>query len=510
MIKYNVIYDKQVDINLLRTELETAGVTIHDVFSNIGVMTVSANNTTFSQINGILAVEEDSVVIPVESFEWHQLRIVSEALPMVNYYKVTNFGDNINVYVVDSGIDSTHPEFSHTTINNLFSYDSNFTPLNGHGTAVASIIGGNTLGISKNVKLHNVKIPTSTSTTYSVLLAAFDAILNHHDGSTVAIVNCSWTVPKSLILDTKITELQNDNLVVVAAAGNTGTAADNYSPVGLNSVLGVGASDAYDRVISWGGQSNWGPEVDLFAPGIDVVVAEMGGTTTEVSGTSVAAAVVSGVVAQYIVENPSYTASQVQSLVIRQAKEDMLFRNESVYGTTPNRIVMAHGLLRAITNIPEQLDVQKGTTTEFTVEYSSVYVDSLQFTYTVSRDGNTKIVKLPDWITLNNNTLTISPTVDLLSAKYMIPVRAVNTTGHRVETGNININVYENTPEETETSETYRYLAEDENSPVVVTQAFCGSYNCAGRGSNVPCLDGKNNAPSPCQCQSSQCGSFGT
>lgn len=510
MIKYNVIYDKEKDINLLRTELETAGVVIHDVFSNIGVMNVSAETTAFTEIQGILTVEEDTVVVPTESFEWHQLRVVSEALPMTNFYKVTNFGDNINVYVVDSGIDTTHSEFSHTTINNLFSHDGDFTPTNGHGTSVASVIGGNTLGISKNVKLHSVKIPTSISTTYSVLLAAFDAILNHHDGSTVAVVNCSWTVPKSLILDTKITELQNDNLVVVAAAGNMGVAADDFSPVGLNSVLGVGASDAYDRVISWGGQSNWGPEVDLFAPGIDVVVAEMGGTTTEVSGTSIAAGVVSGVVAQYIVENPTLTASQIQSLVIQQAKEDMLFRNESIYGTTPNRLVMASVLLRAITNIPEKLDVQKGTTTEFTVEYSSVYVDSLQFTYTVNRDGITKVVKLPDWITLNNNTLTISPTVDLLSAKYMIPIRAVNTTGERIETRNLNINVYENTPEETETSETYRYLAEDENSPVVVTQVFCGAYNCAGRGDFSQCLDGKNNAPAPCLCASGTCQSFGT
>lgn len=509
-MKYNVIYDKQVDINLLRTELETAGVIIHAVFSNIGVMTVSAENTTFSQIQGILTIEEDSIVTPVESFEWHQLRVVSEALPMINYYKVTNFGDNINVYVVDSGIDSTHPEFSHTTINNLFSYDSDFIPVNGHGTAVASVIGGNTLGISKNVKLHSVKIPTSVTTTYSVLLAAFDAILNHHDASSVAIVNCSWTVPKSLILDTKITELQNDNLVVVAAAGNMGVAADDFSPVGLNSVLGVGASDAYDRVISWGGQSNWGPEVDLFAPGIDVVVADMGGTTTEVSGTSIAAGVVSGVVAQYIVEKPTFTASQIQSLVIQQAKEDMLFRNESIYGTTPNRLVVASVLLRAITNIPERLNVQKGTTTEFTVEYSPMYVDALQFSYTISRDGQTKIVNLPDWVSLSGNTLTISPTTELISAIYMIPMKAVNSTGERVEIANLYINVYENTPEEVDGTEVYRYLAEDENSQLIVTQANCAGYNCSGRTSFVPCLDGKNNAPAPCACLNSACGSYST
>lgn len=510
MIKYNVIYDKEKDINLLRTELETAGVVIHDVFSSIGVINVSAETTAFTQIEGILTVEEDAVVVPIESFEWHQLRVVSEALPMTNFYKVTNFGDDINVYVMDSGIDSTHTEFSHTTINNLFSHDGNFTPTNGHGTSVASVIGGNTLGISKNVKLHNIKIPTSTTTTYSVLLAAFDAILNHHDSSTVAVVNCSWTVPKSIILDTKITELQNDNLIVVAATGNLGQAADNFSPVGLNSVLGVGASDAYDRVISWGGQNNWGPEVDLFAPGIDVVVADMGGTTTEVSGTSIAAAVVSGVVAQYVIENPTFTASQIQSLVIQQAKEDMLFRNESIYGTTPNRIVMASAIKRIIHNIPDILNVQKGTTVQFTPEYVEMYANVIIFSFAVVRDNITKFVRLPDWVSLDNSTLSISPTSELSSGKYMVPMKALDIDGERVETANLYINVYENVPEENMSEELYRYLAEDENSPLVVTLAFCNQYNCFGVQNFDVCRDGKSEAPSPCSCLNSACGTYAT
>lgn len=492
MIKYNVIYDKQKDITLIQSELENLGVIVHNIFSNIGVMTVSANSTEFSQVEGILTIEEDLVVVPTESFEWHQLRVVSEGLPMLNYYKVTNFGENVNVYVVDSGIDETHSEFSHTTVNNLFSYNSDFTPTNGHGTGVASIIGGNTLGISKNVKLHNVKIPTGTATTYSVLLSAFDAILNHHDAASVAVVNCSWTVPKSQILDTKIIELQNDNLVVVAAAGNVGQAADNYSPVGLNSVLGVGASDAYDRVISWegGAQSNWGPEVDLFAPGIEVVVANMGSTTMEVSGTSVAAGVVSGVVSQYIIENPTFTASQIQSLVIQQAKEDLLFRNESVYGTTPNRIVVASALKKVIL-IPEKIDVRKGTTEQLVVEYNTTYAQSVQFDNLTNNVGNK--IRLPAWITTSGATLIISPTEDLQSAEYLIPIRALDYNNQKVETRYLTVNVYAESPEETTNSEKYRYMENEAGDSIIVTTAYCPGFTCYnGFGTcykaSFPCL----------------------
>lgn len=495
MVKYNVIYDKTQDISVLRSELEAAGAVVHDVFANIGVLTLSAETTAFSEITGIIAVEEDAEVVAVESFEWHQLRLVSEGLPMNNFYKVTNYGDDVNVYVVDSGIDDTHPEFSHTTVNKLFSYNSDFTPSNGHGTSVASVIAGNTLGVSKNVKLHDVKIPTGSATTYSVLLAAFDAILNHHDAANVAIVNCSWVVPKSQILDLKISELYNDNLVVVAAAGNTGEAADNFSPVGLNTVLGVGASDAYDRVVSWGegAQSNWGPEVDVFAPGVDVTVAVMGGTTMEVSGTSIAAGITTGAMAQFIVENPTMTATEIQNTLIENTTVEMLFRNETIYGTTPNRLVRASTLNNIITG-HGKVSVQKGTTTELTLGFHTMYAAALQFNNLQNEDGN--FVSLPSWITVVDGTkLVISPTMELASGLYLIPVRAVNAEGDKVESRHLSIDVYSMTPEEGE--EAYRYYAEEENMEVTVRTANCGIYSCSqGFGTcnkaSFPCLCNTN------------------
>lgn len=495
MVKYNVIYDKTQNITVLRSELESTGAVIHDVFQSLGVLTLSSENLLFAEVAGVITVEEDATVVAVESFEWHQLRLVSEGLPMTNFYKVTNHGDDVNIYVVDSGIDTTHSEFSHTTVNQLFSFDDNFIPSNGHGTSVASVIAGNTLGVSKNVKLHDVKIPTGTATTYSVLLAAFDAILNHHDGSSVAVVNCSWVVPKSQILDLKISELYNDNLVVVAAAGNTGEAADDFSPVGLDTVLGVGASDAYDRVISWGGgaSSNWGPEVDVFAPGVDVTVAMMGGTTIDASGTSAAAGITSGVIAQYIVENPNMTATEIQNLLIENSAAEVLFRNETTYGTTPNRLVRASTLTSIITG-HGTISVQKGTTTELTLGFNSMYATGLQFN-NIPNDGG-KFIGLPDWITVTNDyTLLISPTTDLVSGTYIIPVRAVDADGNKLETQHINVNVYTSVPGEI--TEAYRYYSEEPNMAVTVRTAICSSYQC--NQPYAPCVK----ANPPCLCNSS-------
>lgn len=489
MVKYNVIYDKNVDINVLQSELESAGTVIHDVFSNIGVLTLSAESTSFSEVSGVITFEIDSEVTPVESFEWHQLRVVSEGLPMTNFYKVKNYGNGVNVYVVDSGIDDTHPEFSHTTVNKLFSYNSDFTPTNGHGTSVASVIAGKTLGISKHVNLHDVKIPTGSSTTYSVLLAAFDAILNHHDVASVAIVNCSWLVPKSQILDLKIAELYADNLVVVAAAGNTGVAADDYSPVGLNMVLGVGASDAYDRVISWGegALSNFGPEVDVFAPGIDVNVADISGGMLEASGTSIAAGVVSGALAQHIVENPSMNASAIQTHLIEQCSIDILFRNEITYGTTPNRLVRAATLSSIITG-PNEVSIQKGTSHEIVLEYNNLYATQLQFNGIPNEGGG--FTSLPSWITVDGTKLTINPPVDLPSATYRIVTRALDSENNKVETKHMFLKIYTSAPEEA--VESYRFFTENINSEVSVITAFCGYACYANYGvcykASFPCL----------------------
>lgn len=494
MAIYNVIYNKEVDFSGIRSGVESTGATVNSVFSGLGVMNISTDNLDFTGVAGVISYEEDAEVTTTPSVEWHQLRVVSRGLPMRETYTAKNLGEGVVVYVVDSGIDANHSEFSHTSIVDLHSYDD-FTP-DAHGTSVASLIAGDTIGIARNATLKNVKIPFG-STNISVLLAAFDAIVLDHDATTPAVVNCSWVVPKSLVLDTKIGELQADNLIVVAAAGNTGEAADNFSPVGLNSVLGVGASDAYDRVVAWGSgsSSNWGPEVDVFAPGIDVSYASMDGSISVGSGTSFAAAVASGVVAQYIADEPEKTATEIQSMVITNALVDMLFRNEAVYGTTPNALIHSPNAGMLFVNFPltEGLNVAPGSTTTFTLEYNTSFVSSVttQFQF---RGTN---YATPDWITQTGDVLTISPPADITPAKYMVAIQALDTDGNMVSMIQLTLNVSENP--ETLANEYYRFKEED--GVLVIVPAACGSYSyqcfftggsCGNPKSNCICAGAGN------------------
>lgn len=329
MALYNLVYTG--DAAALQTELEAAGITVNAIYESLNVMNVTTSDSVdFSQFSQITLTEEDTSVTATLG-AWQRNRVNSTDLPMRTVYTPKNEGAGVVVYVLDSGIDTTHPELQGRTILNLHSYDETFDDTIGHGTAITSLIVGGQLGAARDAIIKNVKIQSGIAIPVSQLLAAFNAVKADHleTPDDVKVVNCSWHVAKSQILDTKIRELQLSGLVVVASAGNTVEAADNFSPVGLDTVIGVAASDAYDRVIGWGPGtgSNWGPEVDITAPGIDVEIAALDGTITSGSGTSYAAAITSALVCQYIHNSPGQTASQIQNNFFSAGLADRLFHN---------------------------------------------------------------------------------------------------------------------------------------------------------------------------------------
>lgn len=490
MAKYVISYDKGIDFSTLQSSLIASGCEVHQVFDSLGVLTVESSNTDFSSITGVLAHEiEPELTVDVQ---WHLNRICSEQLPMRKLYLTANKGLGSTVYLMDSGVDTTHPELSDANIEQLWSWDGNMTDSIGHGTGMASIIVGKTLGVSSEATLKSVKIPTGQSIPVSILLNAFDVILNDHLSTPgVKVVNCSWNIPKSLILDTKITELEQHGLIIVAAAGNTVADANTLSPVGLNSVLGVAASDAYDRVINWGASagSNWGPDVDITAPGIDVTIATLGGGTEQQSGTSIAAAVVAGAVCQIIVKNPSVTSSvDIQNIVVSTAREDVLFRNEAIYGTTPNRLlyVPAVDLLLAPEN--KFIEIQKGTTVTIPLEtmpiVSSIKIDDLVI-------GSSRRTA-PSWAVLTDNTLTVSPPATIDRGRYVLEMHFFDAENVNIGYGQLTFMVYDSSMEEfADTPEVYIYHQLDENENVVVVLSACGgscstNYECALR-SKISC-----------------------
>jgi len=503
MKTFNISYSSDANVEVLTTTLSTYGTVIYTL-QNVRVIGLEVADevemSAIQSIANVVLVELDGGTTITSQTSWHLLRLVSPTLPMKQTYSPLNNGDDCIIYLMDSGITTTHEEFTGSTIVNLYSYDGVYTDSLGHGTTMACLINGQTVGVSKKSIIKNVKIPFG-SASLGQLLTAFDAILaDHNTTAGVKVVNCSWTIPKSQLLDGKILELQAAGLVVVAAAGNAGVEADTLSPVGLDTVIGVAASDSYDRVISWGSglSSNWGPEVDITAPGVDVPIINLNGGYTTGSGTSIAAAIVSGVVAQYIKNNNSLTAQQIQNLVIDSAAEDMLFRNESIYGTTPNRLIKAlyidmHKIWdkQSFTMFP----VQRGATSTLTFNTtlplaSANYSDCVLIN---DRTGAETFFKKYPWANSSYSdgvlTLTVEPTEEISVGKYTVQLTSIDNNNVTYYT-RYSLGVYENSPTELDAVELEQYLTTDENNVDYLTIVTAACYYDADCGKGAFCAGG--------------------
>jgi hypothetical protein len=499
MPNFNIVYQKGSANQVLSALPSDVQIITH--LEKLHVLTVeAANDTALREIPGVIGVGlDEQLTAEIATEPWHKLRICSSNLPMRTEYITKNTGSDVVVYLVDSGVNIIG-DLETANIENLHSFDGTFNDTLNHGTGVASLIVGTTLGVSKDAHLKIVKIPMNVAVNVSTLLTAFDAILSDHILTPdVKVVNCSWVIAKNEILDLKIQELQNEGLLVVAAAGNTVSNANDYSPVGLDTVLGVAASDAYDRVVNWGpgSGSNWGTEVDITAPGIDVDVLNNDGTIITTSGTSLAAAVVSGAAAQFIVEHPTYTAQQIQTEIITKAGMDLLFRNESVYGTTPNVLLRIPYYGDIFEGTPSSAEAKKGETTRVAITAHTVVA-------TITIDDiiiNGSLRPPYDWVSfdIESKELIFSPTVDVPTAKYVVMYAGKNANAELISNGVILVDVFNLSPAENVNNETY--FNKVENGVVVVKPAFCVAYVSCPNGNE--CFDdGKGGT---CYCGSGTC-----
>lgn len=242
------------------------------------------------------------------------------------YYHVVSGGKDTNVYVVDTGIDITHPEFGGRA-----SWGGNFidkidTDCNMHGTHCAGTVGSKTYGVSKLSKLIAVKVLNCEgSGSYSAVLAGLEFVINSHKaGKSPSVINMSLGGPRSQAMDRALDQLSLNGIVVVVAAGNESQDACNTSPASSTKAITVGASNKNTEKAYF---SNWGKCVNIFAPGTEILstVPCKGTECTKVlQGTSMSAPSVAGVVANLLTDNPTFSPDTVQKLLIRRCTRNAM------------------------------------------------------------------------------------------------------------------------------------------------------------------------------------------
>ncbi|KAI0160983.1 oryzin precursor [Hypoxylon sp. FL1284] len=258
---------------------------------------------SIAKLDEIAYVEPDvtvniSSVISQDVAPWGLARISSREPGGATYSYDETAGEGTYAYIVDSGIQIDHPEFGgRATFGANFVQGTEDVDDNGHGTHVAGTTGSETYGVAKKTNLIAVKVlDAQGSGAVSQFIAGLqwavdDATEKSRMGKAVVNISLGALRILSASINTAARAAVDAGMFLAVAAGNDNMDASQYAPASEPSVCTVGATNSADARAPF---SNYGASVDVFAPGVDVTSTWNNGSTSTISGTSMAAPHIAG------------------------------------------------------------------------------------------------------------------------------------------------------------------------------------------------------------------------
>ncbi len=232
-------------------------------------------------------------------------------------------GQGVKVAVIDSGIDGSHPNLGNNLKGgiNLVDPGASYYDDNGHGTHVAGTIaaaniGRGIIGVAPEAELYAVKVLDQWGEgTILNAINAIDWCLKHG----INVANMSFGTDKySSALEEAVRVARRRGLLIVAAAGNDGGPNTVDYPSVFEETLSVAAVDSRGKLASF---SSSGPEVDLLAPGSDIVSTYRWGSYVRLSGSSMATAHVTGAAALLKAKYPDEHVDQLHRRLLSGAQK---------------------------------------------------------------------------------------------------------------------------------------------------------------------------------------------
>lgn len=242
---------------------------------------------------------------------------------------------SLRIGMIDSHVDVEHPSLNRSQIESRSFAPKNAELPDFHGTAIASIIAGNTSeyqGLAPNSALYAASVfekdreRGEIASTVSLVMA-LDWLMS----SQVDVINISLAGPPNRLLQAALARAAEKNVMILAAAGNGGPVAKPMYPAAYDSVVAVTAVDTRGQVFRL---ANRGEYLDLAAPGVSLLHAKAGGGYATSSGTS------------FAVPFAATAAARLRKLQPDEDALELLYQNAQDLGAPGRDEVYGYGLLR--------------------------------------------------------------------------------------------------------------------------------------------------------------------
>jgi subtilisin family serine protease len=284
------------------------------------IRTLEADKIGIAQPNYLFELQQDvhmMAALPPEGGDPAQY--VIDKLHLREAHTLAS-GTNVTVAVIDSLIDTTHPDIAGSIIGQYDAVAATDKP-DEHGTGMTGAIAAHRrlLGVAPRARIlaihafsPDAKHPQQ-ATTQSIVAGIDWAIARG-----AKVINMSFAGPYDPLLQMALKKAREKGVVLIAAAGNMGPQSPPLYPAADENVIAVTAVDDKDKLMP---QANQGPHVALAAPGVNVIEAAPRATYNFTTGTSVAAAHVSGVAALILERNPGIDVASLEEVLFSTARD---------------------------------------------------------------------------------------------------------------------------------------------------------------------------------------------